>query len=162
RRPAAPALPSTSPPGRVHAHRHHRGLLHGGDRLYPRVLHARAGRQLAQRQLPPRLHRPPPLPDPPRINPEPHPRTRRGRLAIPQLAAGAFDVALRLLPLAFPFHLLIAGHLAAGIFNLAFDFVFELAHLAPPIRFGATARLLRNIITHHSSSGYFVMPRLGL
>jgi len=55
-------------------------------------------------------------------------------LTLAQLAGGAFEIALRLLALAFPLHLLVAAHLAACILDFAFDLVAKLAHVAPPVR----------------------------
>src|SRR6267143_2596455 len=68
-------------------------------------------------------------------------------LTLAHLADGAFEIALRLLALAFPLHLLVAGHLAACILDFAFDLVAKLAHVAPPVRvFSAISRLLRSMI----------------
>src|SRR6266550_8067205 len=82
------------------------------------------------------------------------------RIALGHLATDLLDLALRLLALAFPFHLLVAAQLAAGILDLAFDFVTELAHAAPPV-FSAISRLLRNIIALHYDSVYYMSMELG-
>src|SRR6266571_7852627 len=68
-----------------------------------------------------------------------------GRIALGHLATGLLDLTLRLLDLAFPFHLLVAAQFAAGIFDLAFDLVTQFAHGGPPV-FSAIRRLLKNIM----------------
>src|SRR5437899_6874684 len=75
------------------------------------------------------------------------------RIALDHLATDLLDLALRLLALAFPFHLLVAAQLAAGILDLAFDLVKQLAHAAPPL-FSAIRRPLQNIIVRHHVSVY--------